>query len=307
MQVILGSDGSIEADIASAVLKKIPLPKDVQITVAMATAPAASIGMALAPEQSVDAYGLASDSWKIQHQIAEQTAGSLSERLAESGYNSTPRVLEGEAGTELMALAKNLHAELIAIGSGANNRLSAFMLGSVARKLLFYADSSILVGRKMENAGEEGTYSRLRRKDKIDVLLAYDGSAGSELAVQTLATLERKAFAKITVLIVNERLPEMFGLEGLEEESADDELMRIANLARDRIEHAADIVDVKKCGGPPSQSIDNWAKKLDVDLIMMGANRHGIMERLIVGSCAYETMLSSPCSVLVIRQPLQFE
>lgn len=309
MHIVLGSDGSIEADIASAILKRLPLPKDVRVTVAMATNPVADMTMAFAPEQASVAYSASSESWKIQKQIAEQTVSNLSKRIAEAGFRCTPQVLQGDPGAELMSLAKNLHAEIIAVGSGANNRMTAFILGSVSRKLLLYADTSILVGRQMDSAEEEGTYARLRSREKLDVLVAYDGSPGSELAIQTLSRLDNPAFGRVTLLMVNERMPELTGLEGLEEEEGSTEhgLRQLASQARERILNSADSIDILIAGGPASQTIANKAKELDVDLIMIGANRHGVMERLIVGSCAYETMLAAPCSVLVIRHQLPFE
>ncbi len=306
MNIVLGSDGSIEADIASAILKKLPIPKDGRFTVAMATAPPATIGMALAPEHSVDAYEVAADAWKIQRQIAEQTVANLSTRLNEAGLTAAPRVLEGEAGAELLTLAKDIQAEVVAIGSGANNRLTAFLLGSVSRKLLLYSDSSILIGRRMEAADHEGTYARLRRKEKLDVLIAYDGTPGAELAIQSLSRLKRPVFGKITVLTINDRIPP-FGLEGAEAEEATCDLVKIASGARDRIAVASDTVEIAVGHGIPSQVIASKAKELDVDIIVMGANRHGIMERLIIGSCSYETMLAAPCSVLILRQSLPFE
>jgi nucleotide-binding universal stress UspA family protein len=43
------------------------------------------------------------------------------------------------------------------------------------------------------------------------------------------------------------------------------------------------------------------ARQAEADLIVVGATRHGTLERFLIGSVSYELVTEAPCSVLVVR------
>jgi nucleotide-binding universal stress UspA family protein len=43
------------------------------------------------------------------------------------------------------------------------------------------------------------------------------------------------------------------------------------------------------------------AKEVAADLVVVGATRHGLIERFLIGSVSYEVATHAPCSVLVVR------
>jgi nucleotide-binding universal stress UspA family protein len=53
----------------------------------------------------------------------------------------------GDAATEILQLAKEKHIDLIVAGSRGLSQVSAWLLGSVSRKLIHYAKCSVLVVR----------------------------------------------------------------------------------------------------------------------------------------------------------------
>ncbi len=58
-----------------------------------------------------------------------------------------PRVLEGNVADEILRYAKEHQATMIVCGTRGRGKLSTLLLGSVAHKLVMYAECSVLVVR----------------------------------------------------------------------------------------------------------------------------------------------------------------
>jgi len=77
-------------------------------------------------------------------------------------------------------------------------------------------------------------------------------------------------------------------------------------LAEATADHLRDVADeVKAVGKPgrPASTILEVAKEEGVDLIVMGATRHGALERFLLGSTSHEVAVHAPCSVIILRDP----
>ncbi|WP_346355202.1 universal stress protein [Azotosporobacter soli] len=81
--------------------------------------------------------------------IREQYLQQLNESTAKlcDGYSCTVRtkVLEGNAADELINYAKQQHADLLVCGTRGLGNFTSLLLGSVAHKLVTYADMPVLV------------------------------------------------------------------------------------------------------------------------------------------------------------------
>jgi nucleotide-binding universal stress UspA family protein len=309
MRVILATDGSIEADLAEAVLKKLPIPKNSEVTVGMVTHLAAAVQVGFAPESIAISDRLAADTWKIQRQIASQTVGRIGKRLGAEGYRVEQVVLEGNTADQLLDLISQKKADAVVAGCGVNSNFAAFFLGSVSRKLVLYSPVSILVGRHYAELPSEGSVNKLMSKEKLDILVAVDGSEGSKLALRSLSRIEHSVFRKIVVLCVEpisySFASPMHALVTYDSEGP--QTRAVAEAAAEKLSHCGDRVEALTAFGRPSVEIARVAKEQGVDVVMLGANRHGAIERFFVGSCAYETATGAPCSVLILRDVLPFE
>jgi universal stress protein A len=308
MRVIIATDGSTEADLAAAVFSKLPLPKHAKIKVATVTHLPVLAGVGFSPD-AMGAYGAsAADTWRIQRQVARQTIDHVTERLRGSGLDAAPVLLEGNTSDALLELVHEDKADVICVGCGVNSNFAAFFLGSVSRKLVLYSEASVLVGRHYPDFTAEGSFKRLMKKEKLDVMIAVDGSKGSELALDTLAQIDHKAFDNLYVVSVEPLIytPGSMDLAAVLP-TYDSDRARVDALARtaaEKIEHCAEHVHWLSSFGRPSVEITRLAAEKKVDLIMLSANRHGAIERFLLGSCAYETATSAPCSVLILRDVL---
>jgi nucleotide-binding universal stress UspA family protein len=74
-------------------------------------------------------------------------AGARLEAQAKGAPRISTRSLTGDPAEKIIALAKDLHPDLVAIGSRGHGRLAGLLLGSVAQKVLAHAACPVLVVR----------------------------------------------------------------------------------------------------------------------------------------------------------------
>lgn len=302
MRVILATDGAIEADLAEAVSAKLPLPEGTRVTVAMAIHTSVPIGIGLIPEATLAADTWIGENQRIQRMVAEQTLRRIQERIVEQGTEADTALLDGDPAEQVERLAQEIDASLVVVGSGVTGNVTAMLLGSVSRHLVLHCRSSVLVGKLFSETPPEGSYQRVVEKPKLDALLAVDGSPGSDMGVQSFEKVSKRAFRKLYVLCVDNVPSWPMGLTADRASGA----QAVVELAAKRLEGCAEEVIPITSTGRPSVAIAREAQEHHVDLIVLGANRHGTLERLLTGSCAYETATAAPCSVLIVRDVLPF-
>jgi nucleotide-binding universal stress UspA family protein len=307
MNVVVATDGSIEADIASCVLKTLPLPRKAKLYVAMVTPQPTVAGVGVVAGAGVAAA--ASNTWRVERDVAAKNVERVAQRWRERGWDAEPVVLAGDTFEEIVELVDFKGADAVLVGCGTGGNLRAFLLGSVSRKLVTYSPVSVLVGRPYPEAMGDAC-ERLRAKTKLDLVVAVDGTEGAEIAVRSLERLSAPAFGTVHVVAVEPPLYEYVNLQvpDLPVLQAERQEWRcIAECAADRIRGCAERVIPVNPRGRPSEEIVRIAEEAQADLVMLGANRHGLLARVLVGSCAYEVATTAPCSVLILRDEMQFE
>jgi nucleotide-binding universal stress UspA family protein len=65
--------------------------------------------------------------------------------LQRHGVESTPVLERGDAATQILEYARNNKVDLIVAGSRGLSQLKSLWMGSVSRKLVHYADCSVLI------------------------------------------------------------------------------------------------------------------------------------------------------------------
>jgi len=158
-RVLLAIDSSPYSKQAVNHLKKLILPGDIKISVLHVLSPL--------PSETTPVY--VSEIWPI---IADQiptpisVPGQAEEEIAwleeeknrgqelldfataeliASGRDATPVLLRGDAATEIIKFSKDNNVDLIISGSRGLSRLQGFFIGSVSRKLVHYANRSVLI------------------------------------------------------------------------------------------------------------------------------------------------------------------
>src|SRR5262245_4530722 len=123
------------------------------------------------------------------------------------------------------------------------------------------------------------------------LLLAYDGSAGSQRALDRAVAEARERRARITVLSVENvpldlDVPRNFGtLDDISDReggplSATPDVAAHRGEARERLAAAGLDADLTWAAGEPAEAIVDTARRIGADAIVLGEHHHGRLARL---------------------------
>jgi nucleotide-binding universal stress UspA family protein len=148
----------------------------------------------------------------------------------------------------------------------------------------------------------------------MKILLAVDGSAYSDAAVEELTKRPWPAQSEIKVITASE-VPVSMGMEPWAVspqyfEVMENSLRQAAQAVMDgalqklkTIEDKTFEISSKIVPGPPSQAIVDEAESWGADLIVMGSRGQGTWSRLLLGSVSSAVVHHAKCSVEIVRKP----
>lgn len=148
----------------------------------------------------------------------------------------------------------------------------------------------------------------------MKILLAIDGSAGSEAAVEEAARMPWRAGSQVKVLSVAfvplSNAPDPLGVvDPVRQTLIDREQARLGGVvarAADCLRNNSEAVDLNietaVVEGTPQSAIIEEAEKWGADLIMVGCHGYGRIKRFLLGSVALALAVHAPCSVEIVRR-----
>lgn len=208
----------------------------------------------------------------------------------------------GSPAQGLMDYADGANVALIAVGSSGKSPARSFFTGSVGRGLLIEANQSVLIAR-----------SETAPNEPVRVVFATDHSAYATRCVDMLLALAPQGISHLTVLTAYPK--------------AEIETVRpfLTNLATDPAQaikagleqrNQAVIQKLAPLGcpfmslvldGEVHETIKYAMKASHSDLLILGAQGHGFVERITLGSVSFQEAMGEAHSVLVLRlQPNAF-
>ncbi len=144
-----------------------------------------------------------------------------------------------------------------------------------------------------------------------NILVATDFSECSESALNYGRAMAHRFGARLHVLHTVEIMPpDLVGMGGyiaaVPQLQAD-----LDNAARAQLESAVTTEDrhtlgattVLSSGETPAQAIANYARKSDIDLIVIGTHGRRGLSHIVMGSVAEKVVRTAPCPVLTVRHP----
>lgn len=144
------------------------------------------------------------------------------------------------------------------------------------------------------------------------ILLAVDGSACSDAAVEEVAKRPWPGKSEIKLINVTEP-PILMGMEpwvaspqylDTLEKAVRDVASRVLEKAREKLKTSRDKsleVSSEMIQGSPAQTIVEEAEQWGADLIVMGSRGLGAWGRLLLGSVSNSVVHHAKCSVEIIR------
>jgi len=222
---------------------------------------------------------------------------ALRQRLLGQGVEISHVVVDGFPDTAVAETAKEVGADLIAVGTHGRTGVSRVILGSVAEKTVRLAESSVLVARGAPDAAEGGFHR---------VLVGTDFSPLADKAVERAVAVA--APGAMIEVVHAWHVPLDLSPEG----SVAPVLAELReSLDADSDRAGAELVAAWKARGvtvrytpieaPASGALTERAEAIAADLVVVGSHGRRGLRRFFLGSVAEATVRHAPCSVLVAR------
>ncbi len=129
------------------------------------------------------------------------------------------------------------------------------------------------------------------------VVIGYDGSADSRLALAWAEQAAHDRRRPLLVLIAEDELAQVLAHAG--------DAARTTTLVADAYERLqaseSDDISVERVGGPPATALVHAAS--DASLLVLGAEGHGRLSGLALGSVSQHVCGRASCPVVVVRPP----
>ena len=251
---------------------------------------------------------------QVLERVTRRTRSLLGERIgliaAAGGDVSGDHVRVGRPAREIVALAEEIGAGLIVMGSRGLGGVRRALMGSVSGSVVRHAHCPVLVVRQ----GESGEPVFSSRK----ILLATDGSEEATLAARTAADIAQKTDSELHVVHARLMLP-FTGYPVAEaptsggpsdEEEARQRVTRWLEDQVRRIEaEGGNVAQTHLRLGRPeegiitvAEEIVSLAEELGAGLIVVGSRGLGGMRRALMGRISDAVVRHAHCPVLVVRR-----
>ena len=225
----------------------------------------------------------------IAAEVIEQAEAGARQVLAAAqavaraeGYDTRIELRQGvNPHKEIVRLADDQHADLIVMGRRGRRGLALMMVGDSTRKVIGYADCSVLVVPRAAEIWQKR------------ILVATDGSRYGERAAEAAGQVAKIFGLPITVVSV---LRPKF--DDVRRAEARLEVDRVTDaLAREGIEVDSAIFD----DADPAAAVVELARQRGADLIVMGSHGRTGLGRLLLGSVAERVIGTATCPVLIVK------
>ncbi len=202
----------------------------------------------------------------------------------------------------ILEMAQTLPADLIVMGSHGRSGVSRLLLGSVTERVLRSAPCPVMVVPPHDAvAPAEVSFKH--------IVCAIDFSESSLAGLTWALSLAEEADARLSLLHVIEIPPELRVSTIVTDDNIDelhaaveaDTLTQLRSLVPPA---AAEFctVETATAAGAAGNAILKFATERDADLIVMGAQGHGALERWLFGSKTRDVVCGSTCPVLTVRR-----
>ncbi|MGE0131470.1 MAG: universal stress protein [Blastocatellales bacterium] len=305
MNILLAIDGSDYSLAAADMIATLPWPPDSAVKILSA------VKLPFTPTEETRSlpesyYSQFEKAATDQAKTAVETARtqvSATNADRKNPLTITTSVIIGHPQEVILSQAGDWDANLIALGSRGLGGFKRFLLGSVSSEVAARAKCSVVIVRDDEK--------RPIRNARLNILLAVDGSAGSDAAVNEIANRPWPEGSAVKVISAVEPphpplagsliLPGSFIQEW--EKAIEDRARAAVEKASARLRASGQILEVlsETIPGSARDVILDEAEKWGADLIVLGSRGLGGFDRLLLGSVAQTVISHANCSVEIVR------
>lgn len=215
--------------------------------------------------------------------------------LLPNGVEAEERVELGRAVAELTAIADQVHAAFIVVGSRHRGPLLSTLLGSVSRAVAREAPCPVVIvpsnpAAKLRRDGEGGNLPS-------PVIAGVDGSAGSGKA-SVLAKQLADRFGQRLLLVHAHTAPGPIAIRARRSGDSD---VAVPTVIWDALGHAGDKASFVIENMPPAYALQAVAARENARLIVIGAEKDE-RNSLLPGSIAVQLQRLAPCPVVIVPE-----
>jgi len=227
-------------------------------------------------------------------------------------------LMEASVAGGLLSFAENDHADLIAIDGPQSSPWVEFLTGSVARALVTDSQpNNVLLAKdpqkykKSPTPKEQAPRSMEGSSAGLRVVFATDHSPYANRCVRELLRLAPAGISHLTVMTAYPE-DELSAVRGfltdlaIHPETAVRQTLAAHNESV--LRRLAPLLEANKAtsesivlGVPVNEAIRQTMTETNADLLIVGARGHGFLERLSLGSVAFDHAMTSPYSMLILR------
>jgi len=208
----------------------------------------------------------------------------------------TSHLLRGYVSNKLLDYASEVGADVLAVGSSDKGPIEGVLIGSVTRKAVISAKNSVLISKRPVDASRP-----------MNVVLATDHSPYANKCIDAFIRWSPRGIGTLTVATV---FPEQLvkGITSVVPDFKAD----VGSWVRSELERSnqevmgklASICAERKTrveSGSVVERLERVMQEEGADLLVLGAQGHGFVERMTLGSVALDMAIEKPFSVLVVR------
>lgn len=293
MKAVIGIDaaGAYEPALRLFARLKFPNPEPHLINVADLVMPYTSFGVPPALEatnQFVEGLRQAGECAVKEARCIAKTYGLTCESA----------VIAGPSVLTILDEADNLGADLISVASTRKGAFATIFTGSMSRSIVSSSRHSILVAK-------EG----VKTDGPVECVLATDHSTYADRAIDQFLALKPVGISKIHVVtafdISNKETEILYAdlpdLEGHIDQWIEGKLAEKSKALVGKLSQHGYISDYTLKQGNPNSVIADEMTRTNSEMLILGAQGHGFLDRLFVGSVSFHQLVAEPYSVLIMR------
>jgi nucleotide-binding universal stress UspA family protein len=154
-KILLITDGSVHSQRAAEYLGRFPIPDLTEVRVMHVLPPTPSPALiarawqagseAMAPMPSYETEQMLAKQAEEEELLGKTILQETIETLDNFGIEASSVLMRGDAATEIIEYTKGNQIDLIVTGSRGLSQMRRLLLGSLSRKLVHYADCSVLI------------------------------------------------------------------------------------------------------------------------------------------------------------------
>jgi nucleotide-binding universal stress UspA family protein len=185
--------------------------------------------------------------------------------------------------------ADQAHADLIAVGSTNKGRYGCFFFGSVGRAISIGSKHSILIAK-----------GSVACSGKVNAVIATDHSKYADDAIGHLIRMKPQGLGNVRIVTaLNHAM--LKGASGLDKDALKTYMETKSAEIADSLREAGIPALYEVVEGDVSPVLDRQMRLSNAELLIMGAQGHGFMDRMFIGSSSLHQVVGTPHSILILR------